>query len=209
MRTFVRSNQNRLQARRLTVIPVLGMCLLALCSSVAAFAQVGYARIRGTVMDPQQRVVPNATVTLKSEQNGFVSSVTSTSQGDYTFPQVEPGRYDLSVNTPGFEGFLHTGIVLNANQNLTLPVILKVGSASAEVTVDSEGTQVDTQTGTIKATVDEKSIVDLPTNGRQPLELVALQQGVIEATATFNSDAQSSTVPGTPYFVVNGAVPMQ
>jgi len=205
MRTFVRPYLNRLQAHLFVIIAVVGVCFVTLLSASRGAAQVGYARIRGTVTDPQQRVVPKATVTLKSEQNGFTSSVTSTDQGDYTFPQVEPGRYDLSVNVPGFEGFAHTGIVLNANQNLTLPVVLKIGSASAEVTVESEGTQVDTQTGTIKATVDEKSIVDLPTNGRQPLELVALQQGVIEATATFNSDAQSSTVPGTPFFVVNGS----
>ncbi len=144
-------------------------------------------------------------MTLKSEQTGFVTTVTSTGQGDYTLPQVEPGKYDLSVTMPGFGGFVHKGIVLNAGQNLTLPVTLNVGGTSAEVTVQSEGTQVDTQTGVLKATIDEKSIVDLPTNNRQPLELVALQQGVIETTATFNSDAQSSTVPGTPFFVVNGS----
>lgn len=184
---------------------VLGVVFLVLSVSVNASAQVGYARIRGTVIDPQQRTVPNAKVILTSELNGFVTTVTSTDKGDYTFPQVQSGKYDLTVNVPGFREFEQKGIILNADQNLTLPVDLTIGNAIQEVTVDAEGTQVDTQTGTIRATIDEKSIVDLPLNGRDPRELIALQQGVIQATATFNSNQQSSTVPGTPFFVVNGS----
>ena len=169
-----------------------------------AEAQAGFARIRGTVVDPQQSVVPNAQVTLTNEETGTVAKVSTTGQGDYTFPEVKPGRYDLSVAVAGFSGFAHNGLVLNADQNLTVPVRLTVGSANSEVTVQSEGTQVDTQTGTIKATIDAKSIEDLPLVGRDVRQLLALQQGTIEAGSTFNSNNQSSTIPGAPSFVVNG-----
>ena len=180
-------------------------CLLSALMCGAAGAQTGNGRLRGTVIDPDKRVIASAGVVLTNEATRTTISTVTTKDGDYTFPQVPLGRYDLNVTAPGFEGFAQKGVVLNADQNLTLPVQLTLGSAAGEVTVQGEGTQVDTQTGTIKATIDEKSIVDLPLNGRDPRELIALQQGVIEATATFNSAQQSSTVPGTPFFAVNGS----
>jgi hypothetical protein len=203
MRAFIRSHF-RFPARATAANVALALIVFVLLAAVNASGQVGYSRIRGTVMDPEERVVPHATILLTSELNGFVTSVTSTDKGDFTFPQVQSGKYDLTVNVPGFQRFEQKGIVLNADQNLTLPVKLSIGNATEQITVNAEGTQVDTQTGTIRATIDQKSIEDLPLNGRDPRQLIALQQGVIEATATFNSNQQSSTVPGTPFFVVNG-----
>jgi outer membrane receptor for ferrienterochelin and colicin len=70
--------------------------------------------------------------------------------------------------------------------------------------VTGAGSLVDTQTGTIQNVIDQKSIRDLPLYGRDVRQLLALTQGVIAVGPTFNSNVQSSTLPGTPDFTVNG-----
>jgi hypothetical protein len=108
------------------------------------------------------------------------------------------------VNATGFRAFAQQGILMTADQQLTLPVKLSVGSASQTVTVHGTGSLIDTQTGTIKTIIDQTSIRNLPLNGRDVRQLLALSQGVIAVGPTFNSEHQSSTLPGTPDFTVNG-----
>ncbi|MGC1781860.1 MAG: TonB-dependent receptor [Acidobacteriaceae bacterium] len=186
---------------------ILTLGILLFCLSLAAmptFAQVGNGRIRGTVEDPQRHVVPKAVVSLTSEQTGANITVATTSTGDYTIPEVPLGRYTLKVTASGFQDFEQKGILMTADQQLTLPVRLMVGSATQTVTVTGTGSLIDTQTGTIKNIIDQKSIRDLPLVSRDVRQLVALSQGVIAVGPTFNSAIQSSTLPGTPDFTVNG-----
>lgn len=184
-------------------LAVIAGLLLMLASSTLV-AQVGNGRIRGTVQDSQGRVIPGATVTLTSEQTGISTTVETTATGDYTIPEVRLGRYTLQVSATGFQSFAQNGILMTADQNLTLPVKLQVGSSAQTVTVKGIGSLIDTQTGTIKNIIDQKSIRDLPLNGRDVRQLVALTQGVIAVGPTFNSAIQSSTLPGSPDFTVNG-----
>ena len=160
--------------------------------------------MRGTVDDPQARVVSSAAVVLTNEQTGASYTTKSNGTGDYVFPQVPLGTYSLRVDVAGFKTFEQHGIKMTSDQNLTVPVVLTLGSSSETVSVSDAGTLVDTQTGTLQSIVDSKSIQDLPLAGRDVRTLVALSQGVAATAATFNSQAQSSTLPGTPYFSVNG-----
>lgn len=169
-----------------------------------AIAQVGNARIRGIVTDPQGGVIPNAHVVLEDEQTGVGRSTSTDGQGQYVFPEVPLGKYQLSVDAKGFRTYQQSGLVLTADQQLTLNVPLTIGPMSQTVTVNAEGSLVDTQTGTIKNIIDQKSIQDLPLEGRDIRQLIALTQGVIAVGPTFNSNIQSSTLPGTPDFTFNG-----
>ena len=178
--------------------------LLLLFTTLHLGGQTGNGRLRGTVNDPQQRVVPGASVQLVDEQTQSVLQTKSNGSGEFTFPQVPLGRYSLKVVVSGFEGFQQTGIQVTADQNLTLPVVLALGTSSETVTVSEAGSLVDTQTGTLKSTIDGKSIEDLPLNGRDVRSLIALSQGVAATGPTFDSNIQSSTLPGTPVFSVNG-----
>ena len=189
-----------LQAHGLRLLAVL----LIPVFTAAGIAQVGNGRIRGTVTDPQQRVISAAAVVLTNEQTGSISRTKTTSSGEFTFPQVQLGMYSLRVDETAFQSFQQNGIRVTADGNLTLPVKLSLGSSSETVTVTGAGTLVDTQTGTIQSTIESKSIEDLPLAGRDPRQLIGLAQGVAATAPTFNSAAQSSTLPGTPFFSVNG-----
>jgi outer membrane receptor protein involved in Fe transport len=198
--SVLHANPARIRSLRNALLAALTLCV----SSAMLMAQVGDGRIRGRVEDQQQRVVAQAVVSLTSELTGTNFTVKTTSTGDYTVPEVPLGRYTLRVTMPGFQAFEQNGILVAANQQLTLPIELKVGSEATTVTVTGAGSLVDTQTGTIQNVIDQKSIRDLPLYGRDVRQLLALTQGVIAVGPTFNSNVQSSTLPGTPDFTVNG-----
>jgi outer membrane receptor protein involved in Fe transport len=178
--------------------------VLVLAATGSVFGQVGNGRIRGRVEDPAQRVISRATVSLSNEQTGANITVQTTSTGDYTLPEVPLGQYTLRVTASGFRTFVQKGIEIAANQQLTVPVDLELGSAEQTVTVTGTGSLVDTQTGTIQNVIDQKSMRDLPLASRDVRQLLALTQGVIAVGPTFNSNIQSSTLPGTPNFTVDG-----
>ena len=195
-----RKTAGRRMSRSAAAIGVLGMTAVG----ISAWAQVGNARVRGVVTDPQGGVIPHAQVILMNEQTGARTVTISDGAGVYTFPEVPLGHYDLRVNAQGFKAFEQVGVVLGADQQLTLDAPLSVGGTTEVVSVTAEGSQVDTLTGTLKNNIDEKSIEDLPLASRDVRQLVALTQGVIAVGPTFNSNVQSSTLPGTPDFTFNG-----
>lgn len=203
-RTNTGSTKNGQAVEKALARTAAAALLLAAVTCGTLVAQVGNGRIRGGVEDPQQRSIPNAAVSLTSELTGANYKVRTTSTGDYTIPEVPLGTYTLRVTAPGFQTFEQKGITITADQQLTLPVKLTVGSAAETVTVTGAGSLVDTQTGTIQNTIDQQSIRDLPLSTRDVRQLVALTQGVIAVGPTFNSNVQSSTLPGTPDFTVNG-----
>ncbi len=175
---------------------------LILLISTPLSAQVGSARVRGVVTDPSGAPVPQATASIRNVDTGATSTTKSNGVGEFSFPDLPVGRYQITVRAPGFKEFVQPDITLVGNQRFTINVPLQVGEVTETVTVSGAAAQVDTQTGTLKDTIDRKQIEDLPLNGRNPLQLVALSAGVFETGG--GSNAQGSTVPGESYFSVNG-----
>jgi hypothetical protein len=188
---------------RIKRVRSLSFAVLALlASSGLLLAQVGTARIRGVVTDPSGAVVPGAAVSVKNTQTATVFSTRSNRDGEFSFDYLPIGAYDLIVQARGFKEYVQSGMVLVGDQNLTVNVRLQVGSTAQQVTVRAPAATVNTQTGTIRATIGRAQIVDLPLNGRNPLELVALSAGTFETGGGSNN--QSSTLPGESFFSVNG-----
>src|ERR1700678_2628946 len=110
---------------------VLG-AILAVSFSYAHAIDVT-ARIKGTVTDPTGAVVAKATVTVTNTQTGVVSTTTSSASGDYIFPALPIGTYNINVNAPGFKQFSSTGITLNIDQEFVEAVKLTLGSSADTV----------------------------------------------------------------------------
>ncbi|MBI4877129.1 MAG: TonB-dependent receptor [Acidobacteria bacterium] len=159
------------------------------------FAQ-STANVVGTVRDPSGGAVPGAKVTAVNVQTGLRQTRASGADGAYSLPLLSVGQYQLEVEKEGFQRFVQSGITLAVNDNATLDVVLSVGSLSESVTVTGAAPLLETQTGTIRGLVDQQRIVDLPLNGRQITQLMAIQAGVIQrSSGTSEGDA----------FVVNGS----
>jgi hypothetical protein len=191
------------------------ICLCFGFSAASLHAQ-GYGTISGTVADPSGAVVSGATVTATQTQSGVQTTTVSGRDGRYVFPTLLPAPYTLVVSAPGFEQYRQTGIVLEADQALTLNLTLKVGAQTQTVSVSADAPQVDTTTGTLSQVIDQTAVSDLPLNGRAAATLVTLVAGVVDATNEGNGANQGSgkTFSGTllspvQIATVNGTLPNQ
>ena len=156
--------------------------LLALLASGAPWinAQIATttATLSGVVTDSSGAVLPKATVMLTSLEKGISRSYMTDAGGRYTFNQLPPATYSLSVKTKGFETFLQNGIVLDAAESATQNVTLTVGSESVSITVTADASQLNTENSNVAASIDAKQIVELPLNVRNVYGLATLNSSV-------------------------------
>src|SRR5438093_11907721 len=153
----------------ITVIAGFSVC----CLNAQTFGEV-----TGRVTDSSGAVIPGASVTLSNVNTNAVRSVVSTETGAYTFPSVAPGSYRLRTELSGFEAALSEQFEVQVQQVLRLDVILQVGQVSETVEVAATAELLQSETATIGAVVENNIITDLPLNGRQYLNVVALAPNV-------------------------------
>lgn len=142
----------------------------------SAVGQLDSGSIYGTVTDPSGAVIPKAVVTATNESTLWSKTAETDVSGDYNFPVLAPGDYDVSVRTTGFQS--QQDIRLDANQNVHVTFALRPGSIEQNITVNARTGLVDTRESEIGETVDQKSIQDLPLNGRNAYDLVQTVPGV-------------------------------
>ena len=147
-------------AKRRSLLTLAGIAaIISLClaiSAVGLHAQ-GYGSISGTVMDSSGAVVTDANVIATDMRSGTAMTATSARDGRYVFPTLLPAAYTLSVRAAGFELYPQRGIVLEADQALTVNITLKVGSQTQTVSVSADAPQIDTTTGTLSQVIDQDS----------------------------------------------------
>lgn len=161
-----------------------GVSIIGALSVVTAAAQYTTASLGGTVEDPAGAVVPGAEVTAQNEDTDLTRTVTTQSDGAFLFPALPIGAYKLTVAKPGFTTYVQTGIILTVNQAATQAVRLQVGAVSQEVTVSANVGVLTTRTGTVGQLIDQKRILDLPLDGREPQQLIFLATGTVDETGT-------------------------
>ena len=179
-------------------VAVWALVLLA-ASATSAFAQVDRGTVSGTIKDAQGGVVPGVTVTATSTQTQQTRTTVTDGSGFYTFPNLQPSRYDFTVELQGFKKETRTGVQVDAASALTLEFTLATGSLTEEVTVTSEATLLQTDVA-VRKTVEAKDIELLSFNGRNPIGVPALKAGVIGGSFN-NAGAMSLTAGG---FNING-----
>src|SRR5262249_58263228 len=103
--------------------------------------------------------------------------------GFYNLLAMPPGVYDITTESPGFEGLIQKGAELTMSQNLRLDIALKVGAVQQEITVASQATLVDTTSQTLSSLVDGRRVQDLPLNGRNVMSLTKILPGILNVTA--------------------------
>ncbi len=155
------------------------------------------ASLAGTVRDPSGALIPGAQVVITQTDTGFSKTAVSPDDGSFAFPALPVGPYRLEVRKNGFTSYLQTGIELTVNQTAQLSITLQPGEIKEVAEVNASAPQVDTTTGTLSLLVDQRRIVDLPLNGRNPAELVLLALGVANpALGTGGNAAGTPNGPG-------------
>ncbi|HVA72060.1 MAG TPA: carboxypeptidase-like regulatory domain-containing protein [Candidatus Limnocylindrales bacterium] len=164
-----------------------------------------YASIRGQVTDQTKAAVPGAEVTATNTGTNEARVVTTQADGSFEFLSLPIGTYNLSVKKGGFQAYQATGITLVVNQIYVLNPTLEVGASSQTVTVEAAKTQVDTTSMQLGTTVEAKTIVDMPLNGRNWVQLQQLQPGVVASSDRFASNyATNGSQSQQNSYLING-----
>ena len=158
-------------------------CVIAIMLVLtAARAQVSTSSVTGVVQDASGAVVPGAKVVVKDEATGTTFETTTTSAGSYAVQALKPGQYTVTISKPGFQTLTSVHNVLEVGAPLVVNASLKVGSESVTVQVESSYERVETGNATVSGLVTEQEVKQLPLNGRNPLNLITLEPGVVQRT---------------------------
>src|SRR6185503_2146175 len=156
---------------------ILSAAVLLAASAVASLAQTS-AEIAGLVKDPTGAAVSGASVTVTNKATGATRKVTTNSEGLYSFPSLPPGTYELRVEQTGFKISLNDNVRLEVQQSARLDVAMEVGQVGETVTVSADAALLNSENTTLGTVIENKIVVELPLNGRQYLNLVALSPNV-------------------------------
>jgi hypothetical protein len=155
--------------------------MLLVLFAFSALAQT--TSLTGTVSDPSGSVIAGASVDLESIETGAKRNSVTNSGGVYTFAQLAPGTYRLTVKNQGFAAKQFNEVRVLVNQPATLNVILEVGAVTETVSVEAAATQINTVDASLGNAFSTKPILQLPFEARNVVGLLTLQPGV-----TFNGD---------------------
>ena len=169
--------------------------ILLAAFAAPAGAQQFTGTIQGVVQDGTSAVIPGAEVAVINSSTNEVRRVTTDRNGTYVVPQLKPGFYRVVVELTGFKTATVDEIKLDVQQIRAVDVQLEIGGTAETVMVSATVAPVATVSSTISQTIENKRIVDLPLNGRNPFQLAALSPGVIPApgSSPFISGGRNAT----------------
>ena len=160
---------------------------LGLVAGVTSVAQSGRGTLTGTVKDANGAILQGATLTLTGTNTGSRFTAIASADGLFTFPELPPGTYALTITARGFELFTQNGITVYVGSTATVNPELRVGAATESVTVTGDASQLQTESSDVGTTVSTELIEDLPLQfsgePRNPLQFVTLTPGYSGAMA--------------------------
>ena len=153
------------------------LVLVLLMTPIVAQGQVDTATLNGTVLDAKSAAIAGAKITLRNIDTGQERTTTSGSDGTFTVTALPAGNYDLTIEASGFARAVRKAVVLSVGSATTETITLQVASLSQQEIVQAEAVQIDVTRSTVEGLVNEKSIEELPLNGRNFTELTFLLPG--------------------------------
>src|SRR5215467_11334100 len=152
---------------------LLFVILIFMCASANLFAQAT-AQINGTARDQSGAVLPGVEIKATQTETGVTRDTVTNETGSFVLPNLAIGPYRLEAALPGFRTFLQTGIVLEVNSNPTINVTMEVGQVSEQVEVQADAAIVETRNVGVGKVMENARVMDLPLNGRNMIDLLAL-----------------------------------
>ena len=159
------------------------MTVVLITFQQATWAAVS-GRIAGTITDPSGAAIPGVLITVTNTAQGIKNKAVADPKGDYSFPSLPVGTYDILFEAKGFRSERRTGMVIDANAAVELNVALQLAQRSEEITVTDAIPEVhveaaSTQLGEV---VSGKQMISVALNGRSFTDLLALQPGIVPMT---------------------------
>src|SRR3989454_7843400 len=178
------------------------LCLLSVCFllAVAAAAQTGVdGSILGVVTDANGGVVGGAQVTVANLDTGVTKVEISKGDGSFEIAPLPRGYYSVSVSFTGFKTWSLPKIELTIAERKRVSPMLQLGDVNEKVTVEASADLLQTEKAETGGVVEQRTIQELPLNGRDVIELTELVPGVLykgRSFATACADGNTSSVQG-------------
>lgn len=153
------------------------LLFLALCAS-CCFGQAGRSELTGEVRDPDGLTVSGARVTATETRTNLSFSTVTSAAGGYTIISVPPGRYLLAVEAQGFKRMTWEGIEVATGERVRIDFNIVIGNASEVIYVTAVAPLLRTDSGSLGQVIRNRSIEQLPLNGRSFISLVGLAAGI-------------------------------
>jgi hypothetical protein len=165
-------------------------------------AQGTDAVVSGNVLDATGAVMPSAAITALNLNTGVKTMVTSNASGVYLFAALPPGDYRIDAAKEGFKTLVLNQITLRTGDHLEQNLILDVGATKESVEVTANSDSVNYLTSSQGGLLNSQRIQELPVSGRNAMELVATQPGMVSTTNGVNmngarTDMMAITLDGT------------
>ena len=161
----------------LTALCVALLVSLSVSGPVRAQAQA--ATITGTATDASGAALVGAAIKATNLETNVSQSTTTDAQGRFTIPQLAVGTYSVEASLSGFQTVVHSGVILSVGGTSVVNFSLPVGKVSQTVSVEGNVSRVETTTSTMSTLVSPQQMRDLPLNGRNFEQLIALAPGVV------------------------------
>jgi hypothetical protein len=159
-------------------------CLAAL--SLSASAQTSTGGVNGTISDPNGAAVPGSTVTLVNKSTNIEAHASTNESGNFTFVNLNPGTYVLKVEAQGFSTAQTPPFDVGVSQVVTQNIALSVGAVSQTVEVVAGSELMQASSSELGTVISEKTVQDLPLNGRNFTQLLTLTPGVTPVSTSRN-----------------------
>lgn len=176
----------------------INCCLLFLAAGAAAWGQATTGAIVGNVTDPASAAVPTAKVVAIEERTNITAETVSDAEGAFQFPALRAGQYRLEVEATGFRKLVRSGIEVKVNDRLRVDLPLTLGALTESIQVTGGAPLIESESAALGNVIENRKIVNLPLNTRNPFQLALLSPGVVPSPAmgdAFNTSAN---------FMING-----
>ena len=193
--------------RHFAWIALKALLLAVLLGGVASLeAQVTTASISGTATDQTGALITGATVTATNTSTGIFATQKTNSKGYFVFTNLHiGGPYSITVEQSGFQRFTATGIVLDLSSAREVNATLKIGASTQNISVRTDAVQVETVDVQLKHVLSAEQLQELPTLGRDVVQLQKTAPGVMESSDREGTFSTNGSQTQENSFLVDGA----
>lgn len=162
-----------------------------LAALLAPLAWAQTSQITGRVTDASGALVPGVSVAVTNVASGSRLSAQSNDEGYYTVSRLDPGEFLVEVKHSGFRPVVRRNIVLQVDQTVRVDLVLQVGDIAESIEITGAPPLVESETSNLGQVIDNKSIAEMPLNGRNAWDLTLLSGG----TAFVDSTGDAGEIP--------------
>ena len=166
----------------------LVLTLFALTAAIAE-AQVLYSSISGTVRDVSDAAIPKAKVRITNTATNQSRETATNDTGEFTFPSLDPGTYDVSVSAVSFQTFTSKGVEAGVDQTARVNAVLRVGAVTESVVVQADTNELQTDSAEVRGQIPASELQDVPISANRNFESMLIEIPGITPPEDANSGA--------------------